>query len=357
MPAWTVRTLSRCGAVLGLAGVVWVVWRLVVSLPFLSLTAALSVVLAAAAAPLAARLRRTGLTDGWAALVCVLLFSAGLVALGALVGFRTTAALRDLTRPLAAAVDRVRVWLVEGPLELDSAQVTDLRNRLVSWLFEVTPDPAEGARTVLAAAAGLFLVLFLTFFLLKDGRRMWSWFLVRTPVGRRSQVDGAGRAAWRTLSRYTGGLVVVALIDAVGIGLALLLLGVPLWISLTLLTFLGAFVPLLGATVSGVVAVLVTMVTNGVADAAVVLVVVLVVQQLEGNVLQPLVMQRAVSLHPVVTLGAVTAGTLLLGIAGALLAVPVVAVVYRVAEHVRTHPVVTQPSHPAPDPGTGVTSR
>ena len=163
-------------------------------------------------------------------------------------------------------------------------------------------------------------------------------------------VDGAGRAAWTTLGRYVRGVVVVAVIDAVGIGAALLLLGVPLWLSLTLLVFLGAFVPIVGATLTGVVAVLVTLVTEDVSDAVVVLVVVLVVQQLEGNVLQPLIMGRAVRLHPVVILLAVTAATLLFGVAGAVVAVPVVAVAYQVAEYLRTArtAVVEDPAGPPP---------
>jgi predicted PurR-regulated permease PerM len=152
-------------------------------------------------------------------------------------------------------------------------------------------------------------------------------------VGGRTGDDDRTRpsAAWQALTRYTGGLLIVALIDAVGIGLTLLLLGIPLWVSLILLTFLEAFVPVLGATVSGAVAVLVTPVTNGVGDAVIVLVVVLVVQQLEGDVLQPLRMRRAVDLHPVVALVAVRAGTLLPGVSGALLAVPTVAVLDRLS--------------------------
>ena len=155
-----------------------------------------------------------------------------------------------------------------------------------------------------------------------------------------------------TLARYVRGVVVVALIDAVGIGTTLLVLGVPLWVSLTLLTFLGAFVPLFGATVSGAVAVLATLVTNGTTD--VVLVVVLVVQQLEGNVLHPLIVGRTLRLHPVVILVAVTSGTLLWGLAGALLAVPVVAVIYQVGEYVRHHRVPSpRPEFSAQMPAAG----
>jgi len=139
------------------------------------------------------------------------------------------------------------------------------------------------------------------------------------------------------LTGYVRGTVIVAFTDAVLIGAALLLLDVPLWLSLALLTFLGAFVPLLGATVAGAAAVLVTLVTNGQTDAVIVLLVTVAVQQLEGNLLQPFVVGRAVRLHPLAILTAVTAGGLLLGIAGAVIAVPVVAVAYRVTAFLAGH--------------------
>jgi putative heme transporter len=272
-----------------------------------------------------------------------------LAGIGALVGFRVVSRLRELTGPLAAGVDRIRVWLTEGPLTLDPQQVASIRNQVVGTLYDAAPSPVAGARMVLFALTALVLVVFLVFFLLADGDRMWAWLVVRVPQRRQGTVDGAGRAAWTTLGRYVRGVVVVAVIDAVGIGAALLLLGVPLWLSLTLLVFLGAFVPIVGATLTGVVAVLVTLVTEDVSDAVVVLVVVLVVQQLEGNVLQPLIMGRAVRLHPVVILLAVTAATLLFGVAGAVVAVPVVAVAYQVAEYLRTaRTAAVDPAEPSP---------
>ena len=141
-------------------------------------------------------------------------------------------------------------------------------------------------------------------------------------------MDRAGRAGWQTLISYTHGVVAVAAVDAIGIGAALFILGVPLAASLAVLTFVSAFVPIIGATVAGAAAALVTLVTNGPRDAVIVLIVVIVVQQAEGNLLQPFIMRRAVRLHPVVTLLAVTAGTLVAGIAGALIAVPACAVAY-----------------------------
>ncbi|MGY2129761.1 AI-2E family transporter [Blastococcus sp. SYSU DS0617] len=338
-PRWTVHVLAVSGAILALAAMGWLVFWLVLRLPLVTFAVALAVLLAALATPVSHALRRRGMPDAPSALLAVLTLLAVILGIGFLVGFRAATALRDLTRPLAAGIDRIRVWAIEGPLGLDPQQVADIRNQIVSFLYQASPSPTAGARMAVTALGGMILVAFLVFFLLKDGAVMWAWVLERVPARRREQVDGAGRSAWDTLASYVRGVVVVALIDAVGIGAALLILGVPLWVSLTLLTFVGAFVPLLGATVSGAVAVLVTLVTNDMTDAIIVLVVVLVVQQVEGNLLQPLIMGRALNLHPAVILLAVTAGALLFGIAGALLAVPIMAVTYRVVEYVRLHPV------------------
>ena len=345
-PAWAARVVVTGAAVLVLAAVVWLGLELLLLVPLVTVSVAAALLLAALLAPLAVALRRVGVPHLLAALAGVLVLLGVLAGIGALVGFRVVSRLRELTGPLAASVDRIRVWLIEGPLGLDPQQVASIRNQVVGSLYDAVPSPVAGARMVLFALTALALVVFLVFFLLADGDRMWAWLVVRVPPTRQATVDGAGRTAWTTLGRYVRGVVLVAVVDAVGIGAALLLLGVPLWLSLTLLVFLGAFVPIVGATLSGAVAVLVTLVTEDVGDAIVVLVVVLVVQQLEGNVLAPLIMGRAVRLHPAVILLAVTAATLLFGIAGAVVAVPVVAVAYQVAEHLRTAPAAG-PAPPA----------
>ncbi len=346
-PDWAVRVIAVSGASLALAGVGWLLFWLLLRIPLLTFALAVAVLLTALAAPLAGALRRVGLRPALSAFLAVLALAGVLLGIGFLVGFRTVSAMRDLTRPLAAAIDRIRVWLIEGPLGLDPQQVAEIRNEIVTRLYQAGPSPTAGARMAVYVLGATILVAFLVFFFLKDGDGMWAWLLERVSERRRAQVDGAGRSAWTTLAHYVRGTVVVALIDAVGIGAGLLVLGVPLWISLTLLTFVGAFIPLLGATVSGAVAVMVTLVTNGTTDAIIILVVVLVVQQVEGNLLQPLIMGRALHLHPAAILVAVTAGGLLLGVAGALLAVPFMAVTYRVLEYVRLHPV-----EPVPPPAT-----
>ena len=347
-PRWAVRTLVTSAAVLTLAGLGWLLFWFLLRLPLLTVAIAVALLVAAAIQPVTRWLRRRGLGDGVSSLLSVLLLLATLVAVGFLVGFRAAERLRGLTRPLAAGIDRIRVWLIEGPLSLNPQQVTEIRNTVVSRIYALTPDPTAAARMAMYMLAAVILVAFLVFFLLKDGRSMWAWVLKFVPAARKEQVDGAGTAAWSTLSLYVRGVVIVALIDAVGIGAVLLILGVPLWVSLTLLTFFGAFIPLFGATVSGAVAVLVTLVTNGVTDAVIVLVAVLVVQQVEGNVLHPIIVGRSLHLHPAAILLAVTAGSLLWGIAGALLAVPLMAVAYRVLDYLREHPA------PAPEPAAAV---
>lgn len=345
-PAWAVRTLVVGAALLVLAAVAWLVFWVLLRLPLVTVTIAVALLLTAVVHPLTRRLSRA-LPRALAALLSVLLLLGILVGAGLLVGFRAADQLRNLTRPLAAGIDRIRVWLIEGPLGLDPQQVTEARNAVVDRIFQLAPEPTAAAGMALYVLAAVVLVVFLTFFLLKDGASMWAWVLRLAPARRREQVDGAGRTAWTTLSQYVRGVVIVALIDAVGIGAALLVLGVPLWPSLTLLTFLGAFIPLFGATVSGAVAVLVTLVTNDLTDAVIVLAAVLVVQQVEGNVLHPLIVGRSLRLHPVVILVSVTAGSILWGLAGALLAVPLVAVAYRVSVHVRENPVAVPARSPA----------
>ncbi|WP_167761089.1 AI-2E family transporter [Geodermatophilus sp. DF01_2] len=356
VPGWAVRVLTRSAAALALAAVGWLLFWFLLRVPLVTVALAVALLLAALLQPVARWLRRRGLPPGLASLLSVLLLLAVLTGVGALVGFRAAAKLRNLARPLTAGIDRIRVWLIEGPLGLDPQRVADIRNTVVTRIYQLIPEPAAAARMALYVLAAVILVAFVLFFLLKDGERMWGWALGWVPGRRREHVDGAGRCAWTTLSGYIHGVIIVAIIDAVGIGTALFILDVPLWVSLTLLTFLGAFVPIFGATISGAVAVLVTLVTNGLTDAIIVLVVVLVVQQVEGNLLQPLIVGRTLHLHPVAILVAVTIGTLLWGLAGALLAVPLMAVAYRIAEYVREHrqpPAAPSIAHPESVPSGG----
>ena len=165
---------------------------------------------------------------------------------------------------------------------------------------------------------GLLIAMFATFFMVKDGRQIWSWVVGLFPRDTRARADGAGLRAWHTLISYVRATLAVALVDAIGIGVGAAVLGVPLALPLGVLVFLGSFVPIVGATVTGLVAVLVALVAKGPVTALLLLGVVLVVQQVEGHVLQPLLLGRAVKVHPLAVVLAIATGVLLAGIVGAL---------------------------------------
>ena len=335
LPPWVARTAAGCAAVLLVGAVALLVVLLLRRVALLTVALGIAVLATALLAPLHRATTRAGVPAGLSALLATVALMSVPVAVGLLLYARLTARLSDLGVAVTQGIDRVRGWLVAGPLRLDPAQVDGLRDTLVERVQAAVPGALASATTALRVLGATFLVAFSVFFLLKDGERLWSTALRAAPSTSRWRVDVAGRAAWAAVGAYMRGVVVVALLDALLIGVALLLLGVPLWLSLTLLTFLAAFVPYLGAAVAGVVAVLVTLVTQGAGDAAVVAVVVLVVQQIEGNVLQPLVMERALRLHPLVVLTSVTAGGLLLGVVGAAVAVPLVAALTRGAGALR----------------------
>ena len=322
--AWTASVL-----VLGVGAVA--VLRVLGRVAPVAVALVAAILLAALLQPVATWLRRLRAPAAVAALGGVLTLLLALAAAGALIWERVAAELPQLRSRLADALDRVRSFLVDGPLSLDRSQVDRLRDDLVSRLQSFAPSPYAGATTALEAAGSVVLALVVLFLLLKDGRAIWDWLVGLFPARVRDRVDEAGWQGWDALSSYVRGTVLVATIDAVGIGAALLALRVPLALPLIVLTFLGAFIPLVGATLAGAAAVLVALVGGGITDALLVLAAVLVVQQVEGNLLQPLIMGRALRLHPLVILLAVASAGLLGGIAGAVVAVPVVAVSYRVA--------------------------
>lgn len=330
------RTVLEVGAAVLVVGVLlWYLAQAVLAVGLLAGALGAALVLTALLEPMARGLHRLGLPSAFAAAVTTVTLVGALAGLALLVYRRSTSQLSQLPSVLTVATEQARRWLVQGPLQLDPSQVTQVRNVVVERLAAATPSPLAGAITGLRLLTAAALVVFAVFFLLKDGARMWRWLLGWTPARHRAGAELAGTAAWHTLTGYVRGIVTVAAVDAVAIGTALLLLDVPLWLSLTVLTFFGAFLPVIGATIAGAVAVVVTLVLEGGRDAVIVLAVVFVVQQFEGNVLHPLIMGRALRLHPLAVLSAVTAGGLLYGVVGALVAVPLTAVTYSAAAALR----------------------
>jgi len=324
-------TAAWAWRILVVAAALYVLVRFIAVIQIVVIPVVVSFMLAALLQPAAAWLSRRGLPR---TLNSVLVLVAGLaIMIGTL-----TAVIRALIRGIAdlsdqvsEGLDEIQRWLVNGPLNLSDRQlddaVTSLQEALRNNQDVLTSGAFDTATTVAHVVGGFFLVLFTTFFFLKDGEQIWSFLLRFSPASSRQVVNEAGRRAWRTLIAYVRAQVVVAFVDAVGIGLAVYLLGVPLALPLAALVFLGAFIPIIGATLSGAIAVLVALVAEGPIAALVLLGLVIAVQQLEGHVLQPLIMGRAVSVHPLAVVLAIAAGLVTAGIIGALVAVPLVAMI------------------------------
>ncbi|HEX5598885.1 MAG TPA: AI-2E family transporter [Micromonosporaceae bacterium] len=333
------------GALLIIAAGLYLVGSVAVWLTPLTVALAATLFLAALLDPLLVRLRRLRFPASLAALATLLLLLGFIVGSVMLVWNVTDDQFANLSQQLDEGLARLRSVLLSA-LPISAEQLDEWVKRAGTGLRQPPQDPVASARAALEAAGVVLLSVVLLFFLLKDGRMMWRWLLGRVSERSRPTVAAAGRAGWQTLAAYSRGTLAVAAIDAVGIGLALVVLGVPVPLPLALITFLGGFVPLIGATIAGSVAVLVALAAKGPTTALLTAAAVIIVQQVEGNLLEPLIMKRQVRLHPIVVLVAVTAGTLAGGIGGAFVAVPITAVGYRVVE------TVTACRHPDHHPDT-----
>ncbi|HET9658439.1 MAG TPA: AI-2E family transporter [Kineosporiaceae bacterium] len=265
-----------------------------------------------------------------AAALTVLLTLTVLGGLITLIGQQVATGFPSLRVQAADGLQDIRHSLARGPLHVTGGQLDGVINAATDRLRANSGQVVSGAlqvgATAIDVAAGTLLVLFSTFFLLAGGDRIWLWALGLVPARTRDRANGAGRLAWGTLTAFVRATVVVAAADGLGVALVAWLLGVPLPIPLGVLVFLGAFVPIVGSLVSGSVAVLIAFVANGPVLALAMLAGVLAVAQLEGHVLQPFLLGRAVRVHPLAVIVVITAGSLLAGVPGALFAVPVTAV-------------------------------
>lgn len=230
-------------------------------------------------------------------------------------------------------------WLIEGPLGLTQQEIDDYTERITDWLQGIGGDRLIGGATaILEFITGAFLVIIITFFMLKDGRVLLEKTLERTPTETAGKLAVGARVARDSLAKYMGGIALVGLFDATLIGVALWIVGAPLVFPLALLVFFGAFIPLVGAFLSGLLAVAVTFVNVGAVQSLIILAVVVIVQQFEGDVIMPLVFGSRLRLHPLVVLLAVAAGGLAFGLAGAFLSVPLIAVAVSVHEAITEEP-------------------
>lgn len=320
--AWSWRLL----VIFALVGaVLWVALKLEVII----VPVALATLLAALLMPAVDFLDRRGAPRGGAVALVLL---GGLAIVGGLLTFVVSQFIEGapaLVEQVTRSIDGVRRWLIDGPLGLSRDQIDNAGNSAIEALRnnqeKVTSGALSTAGTITEIVTGMLLVLFSLIFLLHGGRNIFGFVTKIIPAGSRQRVRDAGRAGFHSLIGYVRATFVVALVDAIGIGTGLAIMGVPLALPLASLVFLGAFVPLVGAVVTGFLAVIVALLTKGLVYALITLGLILAVQQLEGHVLQPLVMGRAVSIHPLAVVLAIAGGGVTAGIIGALLAVPLVA--------------------------------
>jgi predicted PurR-regulated permease PerM len=291
---------------------------------------AIALLLAALMAPGVERLVKWGVPRGLSAMLVMV---AGIAVVGGLLTFviiQFVDGLPDLQHQVTESLNGIKEWLKQGPLHIRQEQITTFLNNIIDTIQENQSAITQGAITTAATIGeiltGLLLTVFVLIFFLYDGGGIWTFVTRGVPERVRDRVDTAGRRGFGALVSYVRATAAVALVDAVGIGIGLAVVGVPLVIPLSALVFLSAFVPIIGAVLAGTVAVLITLVANGFVSALIVLAIVIGVMQLESHVLQPWLLGRAVRLHPLAVVLAIAAGLIAAGIAGALLSVPLLAV-------------------------------
>ncbi len=308
-------------------------------LSVITLSVIVALLIAALFGPVVSWFADIGIPRGISAAFVVVGGIAVVAALLTFAGQQVASGASDLADQVVAGLDEIKAWLRDGPLNASDSQINsyiDQAQKAISDSTkngEVVKQLSEVGTAVSHLIAGFFIVLFSTFFFLADGARIWSWVVRLAPRAAREKVDSSGRVAWRSLTMFVRATVLVAAVDAVGIMLVAAVLGVPFVLAIGVLVFLGAFIPMIGATIAGTVAVLVALVDQGPVTALFMLVGVIVVQQIEGHVLQPFLMGRFVSVHPLGVILAIGCGVLVAGVAGALIAVPFAAAANAVVQH------------------------
>jgi predicted PurR-regulated permease PerM len=262
-----------------------------------------------------------------------------------LVGAQIASGFSDLSTHVGVGIQKLRD-LARINLNITDQQVTDTLNKLRDTVMSggaLGQRAAAVGSTATHVVAGLFIALFCLFFFLYQGEKIWAWLVRLFPRQARQKADSSGRKAWVSLTAFVRATMIVAAVDAIGIALGAAVLGLPLVGAIGILVFVGAFVPVVGALISGIVAVLVALVAKGPVVAVIMLAVVIAVQQVEAHVLQPFLMGRAVSVHPLAVILAIATGVVIAGIVGALVAVPTVAVINTIVNYLAGNDVDPEP--------------
>ncbi|GGZ65038.1 AI-2E family transporter [Streptomyces subrutilus] len=339
---WGVRVAAEAGwRFLVLAATLWVLMRVIGAVRLVVLAFVIALLVTALLQPTVARLHRRGLSQGLATAFTAIFGFVVLGLVGWFVVWQVLDNLGDLSGRVQEGIEELKRWLLNSPFHVTEQQINDIAKNLSDAIgtstSEITSTGLQGVTVLVEILTGMLLAMFSTLFLLYDGKRIWEWTLNLVPADARPGVAGAGPRAWRTLTAYVRGTMIVAFIDALFIGVGIYFLGVPLAVPIGVVIFLASFVPLVGAVASGALAVVVALVTQGVFTALMALLVVLLVQQIEGHVLQPFILGRAVRVHPLAVVLAVATGGLVAGIGGAVVAVPLVAVANTVTGHLRAY--------------------
>lgn len=320
--AWAWRLTVIIAAI---AAMIWVL----ILLKVIVVPVAVAVIITALLMPWVDWLNRRRVPRG---LAVFLILMAGFAVLGGLLSFvisQFVDGVPGLVAQVEQSIEKARRWLTDGPMHLSREQIDSAGNSAIEALRnnqeKVTSGALSTATTITEIVTGAFVVLFTVIFLLYGGRNIYEFVTRIFPAHVRDQVRDAGRAGFKSLTGFIRATCLVALVDAIGIGTGLAIMGVPLAVPLASLVFLGAFIPLVGAVISGMLAVVVALLAKGFIYALITLGLIIAVQQLEGHVLQPLVMGRAVAIHPLAVVLGISTGAVVAGIAGALLAVPTIA--------------------------------
>ncbi|MCW2539371.1 MAG: family transporter [Frankiales bacterium] len=329
--AWSLRaTAEWCIRILIVAGTLYLAGKVYQRVHLVAFSFLIGLLITAVLRPVFVRLVSWGVPRALAALSAVLLAVLVLAGVGYFVADQISSNTAELSAQLQRSVTQTSHWLATGPLHLKQTDLDSVSSRITSSIKNNQAAIASGALSTFERVAeglsGLLLVVLTSFFLIKDGDKIWGWTLSMLPHNARSRVAIAGERSWSTLGGYVRGQVTIALFHAVSITAALFILRVPLAAPLGVLVFLGSFIPLFGMVIAGGLCVIIALIEHGPVTGLIVLGIVVALVQLESHVLQPLVMSRAVEIHPLAVALAVVAGTKLDGISGALLAVPLVAV-------------------------------
>ena len=329
VPRWLRVSAGWAWRLLLLAGLLYVAGKVAALLYIVIVPFAAAILLTALLQPLTARLRRSGLGP-LAATWCTLLLAFALIG-GAvwLVTARVEAEYPALLTQVGHTSTQIQNWLASSPFHIRTGNLEKISDNLVNYLSQhrsaVEGAALTGGRIVAELLAGIVLCFFISFFLIKDGQRIWSWLISGLAAERGRRADLAGHAAWQAVVYYVRGTVVVAAIHAVVMGITLTIIGSPLVAPLALFMFVAAFVPLAGVLIAGTVAIIIVLAAKGLIAAVIVLAVMIVMNQLEGHLLQPQVVGKMVRLHPLAVILVLAVAGVVAGIAGAVVAVPITA--------------------------------